>query len=204
MIKINLLPKRDIKKPAKVVDIGDAKSLLIKLAIPFVASLILIGVVYFYMEKTKSDLTKEIDNNKKTLAQLKQKIEEIKRFEQLNKEIETKTKLIENLRNRQHIPVTILSSIAKNLPDGVWLTELSFGLPSKSTSGQQPDKEAEKASEKKITTKGFGFSNFNIVAFVENLKKAVEFTDVTLLETQQTEYEKIPVYRFTLEFKIKE
>lgn len=204
MIKINLLPKREIKKAVIPTDIGISKDILLKLGLPIGITIILVIAVFAYMEITKSDLKTDIENNKKTLAQLQQKIEEVKKYEEMNKDIEVKSKLIEDLRKRQHIPVTILSSIAKNLPDGVWLTEISFGIPPKTQGGQQANKEAEKAMEKKIIAKGFGFSNLNIVDFVQLMKKAPEFTDVNLSETQQTTYENIPVYKFILEFKLKE
>ncbi len=204
MIKINLLPKREVKKEAIPTDIGLSKDILLKLGLPVGIAILLVIAAFAYMEITKSSLKNDIEQNKKTLAQLQQKIEEVKKFEEMNKDIEIKTKLIENLKNRQHIPVTILSSVAKNLPDGVWLSELSFGIPPKTQGGQQPDKEAEKTAEKKIIAKGFGFSNLNIVAFVEAMKKAPEFTDVNLAETQQTIYDKVPVYKFILEFKLKE
>lgn len=204
MIKINLLPKREVKKAAIPTDIGLSKDILLKLGLPVGIAILLVIAVFAYMEITKSSLKNDIEQNKKTLAQLQQKIEEVKKFEEMNKDIEIKTKLIENLKNRQHIPVTILSSVAKNLPDGVWLSELSFGVPPKTQGGQQADKEAEKSVEKKIIAKGFGFSNLNIVAFVEAMKKSKEFTDVNLAETQQTTYDNVPIYKFILEFKLKE
>lgn len=205
MIKINLLPKKEVKKAAVPTDIGISKDILLKLGLPLGIAILLVIAVFAYMEITKSSLKKDIENNKKTFAQLQQKIDEVKKFEEMNKDIEIKTKLIESLKNRQHEPVTILTSVAKNLPDGLWLSELSFGVPPKSQGGQQAEKEAEKeALKKKIAVKGFGFSNLNIVAFVEAMKKSPEFREVNLLETQQTTYDKVPVYKFILEFKLKE
>jgi len=204
MIKINLLPKREIKKTARPIAEGVSKDVLLKLALPIGVVVLLVLAVFAYMEITKSSLKKEIEEQKKILAQLQQKIEEVKKFEALNKDIETKTKLIEELKKKQSVPVTILSSIAKTLPEGVWLTEVNYGMPVKKEGGQTADKEKEKMAEKTIVTKGFGFSNLNIVAFVEALKKSPDFSDINLVETQQTIYDNVPVYKFILEFKLKE
>ncbi|GEM_PF-614005 len=206
MIKINLLPKKDTKRSAsRDAGVEISKESFIKLALPLSITLLLILAVFAYIEISKKQLKNEIERNKKTFIELQDKIEQVKNFESMNKEIETKTKLIENLKNKQQVPLIILVSVAKNLPDGVWLTELSFGMPDKSQSGRSSDKETEKLAEKNvITVKGFGFSNLNIVSFIESLKKVSEFTDINLVETLQAEYEKVPVYRFVLNFKIRD
>lgn len=197
MIKINLLPKEGIKKKREFVFLSK-----IKFVIPVAVTFLVIAGLIAYIEITKAQLTQDIENQRKVLESLKIKNEEAKKFEVMNKEIETKTKLIEELKKRQNTPVMILGSIAKNLPDGVWLTELTYGL---SKEKEKPkDKEAEKLVENKIVTKGFGFSTLNIVSFVEALKKSPEFTDVNLIETEQTEYMKVPVYKFVLDLRVKE
>lgn len=200
MIKINLLPPKDSKGVAKREVTSSERATLIKLLLPLLVSAVVSAGVYFYVESTKSELTTEIEQNKKTLSNLQSKIQEIKKFEQLNREIEMRTKLIESLIRNQPIPVSVLSSVAKSLPDGVWLTELSFSAPIKSTADQQADRDMSK----KVITKGYGLSNLNIVAFVENLKNTKEFENVFLSETEQTEYEKVPVFRFTVELRVRE
>lgn len=200
MIKINLLPPKDSKGVAKREVTSSERATLIKLLLPLLVSAVVSAGVYFYVESTKSELTTEIEQNKKTLSNLQSKIQEIKKFEQLNREIEMRTKLIESLIRNQPIPVSVLSSVAKSLPDGVWLTELSFSAPIKSTANLQADRDMSK----KVITKGYGLSNLNIVAFVENLKNTKEFENVFLSETEQTEYEKVPVFRFTVELRVRE
>ncbi len=204
MIRINLLPKVGKKKAKPSIALASSKEMFIKLGLPTAIAILLVTGLFIYMEITKTKLKEDIENNKKIFAQLQKKIEEVKKFEEMNKEIETKTKLIENLKSRQNDPVAILSSLAKNLSEGLWLSEVSFGMQDKPQVGQQPVKEAKKEWERKIVVKGFGFSNLNIVAFVEALKKVPEFREVKLLETQQTKYENFPVYKFILEFNLKE
>nr|WP_274703111.1 PilN domain-containing protein [Thermodesulfovibrio thiophilus] len=83
----------------------------------------------------------------------------------------------------QSAPVNILSIVVKKIPDGVWLTGLNYN--------------------ETITVEGIGFSNLNVVAFVENLKETQELQDVYLVESQQTEFEKQAVYRFIVKFRLK-
>lgn len=184
MIKINLLPKKEIKKAAIPAEIGVSKDILLKLGLPILLTILIVLAVFAYMEMTKSNLRKEIDQDKKTLTQLQQTIEEVKKIEQLNKEIETKTKILEDLRKLQGIPVLLLNNIPKKLPEGVWLTGLNY-------------------DNRSVSIEGMAFSNLNIVAFVENLKSIADFQNVNLVESQQTEFDKVLVYKFIIKFDIK-
>ncbi len=184
MIKINLLPKTEVKRAAIPTDMGISKDILLKLGLPVGIAILLVIAVFAYMEITKSSLKKDIENRKKTLTQLKQKIEEVKKFEDMNKEIETKTKIIEDLKKMQYTPVMLLNSVSKRLPEGVWLTGLNY-------------------DDKSVSLEGMAFSNLNIVAFVDNLKSLTDFQNVNLVESQQTEFEKVPVYKFIIKFDIK-
>lgn len=184
MIKINLLPKIKIKKKVgKRVEFKVSKEILKKIVLPVVITIILLATVFAYMESTKSSLQQKIEKQRKELSQLQRKIEEIKKFELLNKDFETKTKLIENLKKMQSAPVTILNNIVKKLPDGVWLSGIIY--------------------DGTITLEGYGFSNLNVVSFVENLKGTPEFQDVALVETHQTEYDKVQVYKFIIKCSLK-
>lgn len=184
MIKINLLPKAEVKKVGKKVEVRLTGDILKKLLIATAIPALLIIVVLAYFEFTKTNIQKDIEKNRKILAELQKKIDEIKKFEVLNKEFERKTKLIEDLKNKQSAPVTLFSTIAKKVPDGVWLTSMGY-------------------NEGTISLEGFGFSNFNVVSFVENLKSSPEFQDVNLTESQKSEYEKAPVYKFIINLKLK-
>ncbi len=185
MIKINLLPKKETKAISKKkVDLTLSRDVVKNLLIPVVVILIVIGLTFAYFEMTKSKLKKEIEQNKNLLVSLQKKVEEVKKFETLNKEIEAKTKLIEDLKKIQSLPLTILNLIPKKLPDGLWLTVLNY-------------------DNNIVTIEGFSFSNLNIVSFVENLKAVPELQDVALVESSQAEYEKTTVYKFILKFKVR-
>ncbi|MEN2985957.1 MAG: PilN domain-containing protein [Thermodesulfovibrionaceae bacterium] len=180
MIKINLLPKKEVKKVTKF-ELRITRDIFKRLLIPVGLAILLIGIVFGYCEVRKMMLQEKITEQKASLQLLQKKIEEVKKFEAMNKEVESKVKLIENLKKMQSAPLVVLSTIVRRLPDGVWLTAIKY--------------------EEEITLEGIGFSNLNIVNFVENLKAVGEFTDVALVESQQTEYEKQQLYKFTIKFK---
>lgn len=183
MIKINLLPKQEVKKAYKKFQIGLSKEIIKKFAIPIGITISIVLSIFAYCEYTKSEYQRNIETQKKVLSELQEKIAEVKNFEAMNKDIETKIKLIESLKKMQSAPVTILSTVAKKLPDGLWLTSLHF--------------------DGTVTVEGIGFSNLNVVAFVDNLKATPELQDVYLVESQQTEFEKQVVYKFIIKFKLK-
>lgn len=183
MIKINLLPKREIKKTGKKFEIRLSQEVVKNLAIPVSLTLFVLLAIFVYCEYVKSEYQKDIETQKKILTGLQKKIEEVKKFEAMNKDIEAKTKLIESLKKMQSAPVSVLSIIVKKLPDGVWLTGIQF--------------------DDTVTVEGMGFSNLNVVQFVENLKATPELQDVYLVESQQTEFEKQAVYKFIVKFKLK-
>lgn len=184
MIKINLLPKKEVKKAAIPTGIGISIDILPKLVIPVGITILLVIAVFAYMEITKSGLKKDMESNKKKLAELQQKIEEVKKMEHMNKEIEVRTKIIEDLKKMQSYPLMLLNTVSKKLSEGVWLTDLTY-------------------DNKAVSLEGIAFSNLNIVAFVDNLKSVTDFQNVNLVESQQTEFDNVPVYKFVIKFEVK-
>jgi type IV pilus assembly protein PilN len=82
------------------------------------------------------------------------------------------------------VPVRLLDDISNLLPDGIWLSAVAYNNP-------------------QVTIEGIGFTNMDVVAFVENLKKAPSYSDVYLEETKQATVDKTDVYNFKLNFKVK-
>ena len=118
------------------------------------------------------------------MASLAKKINEVKKYEQLNKDLEGRSKLIESLRKTQSIPVWILDHLSSVIPEGVWLNSVSYVGDG-------------------VSLEGVAFTNQDVVSYVENLKRSGNITDVYLEETRESEMEKVKVYRFKLNFKIK-
>jgi type IV pilus assembly protein PilN len=179
MIRINLLTekrkkKREVKKEANFL-----------LKIGFITAgtlLVCIGITTF-LRFNISSLKNEMESNQAVLADLQKKAIEVKRYEELNKEIAHRSSIIEALRKNQSIPVRILNDISLSLPNGVWLSALNY-------------------KQEVSDIEGYAFGNANIVNYVENLKRLGSLKDVYLVESKESEFEKTRVYKFKISFRI--
>lgn len=180
MIRVNLLPvAKKRKRKAKPIPSFVVMGVLLSL-------FAFIGVAYamFYIKNKISSLETEKKNNEKEIAELNKKLKDIENFEKLNKSFKERKEIIEKLRKDQSFPVKILNEVSKALPPGVWLTNLSYG-------------------GNNISLEGYGFTNDDVVSYVDGLKKSGLFVDVYLHETKLTNIEKTSVYQFKISFKVK-
>lgn len=179
MIRINVLTEKRKKKVRK----GPAGFLAL-LAVVTLAAVAVSGGAFVFITSKTASLNEENAANRATIGDLSKKIEEIKRYERLNKEIAQKSALIETLRKNQSVPVRILDEVSSLAPEGLWLDTLAY-------------------KDTGITLEGFAFTNIDIVAYVENLKKSKGFSEVYLEESRESEVEKVKVYRFKMNFKVR-
>jgi len=179
MIRVNLLPVKRKKKAKPLPAFVIATTLITVLVICALAYL------FYYYNSTLQATQNRFDSNKQKIAELKEKIKEVDNFEKLNKTIEDRTKIIEQLRKNQSIPVMMLDEISKSLPKGVWLNSMEV------TGGGS-----------NVSIDGYAFTNPDVVTFVENLKSSKLLTEIYLQESRQAEIEKIPLYQFKLTFRV--
>jgi type IV pilus assembly protein PilN len=189
MIRINLLAERKQakQKSSQVLLITEKKSApaFVKLLAAVIGGVAaLIGVAYLLLTMNVGSLQEEYQKNNADIAAYKIMIDEVNKYEQLNKSIEAKSNLIKNLRKDQVTPAKLLDNVSKLLPDGAWLTSLAYNNPN-------------------AVIEGVAFTNFEIVAFVENLKKAPEYSDVHLDETKQGSSDGVEIYTFKLNFRMR-
>jgi len=179
MIRVNLLPIKR-KKKAKPLP-----TLVIVTTLITVVVICALAYLFYYYSSVLQATQNRFESNTKKIAELKDKIKEVDNFEKLNKTIEDKTKIIEQLRKNQNIPVMMLDEISKNLPKGVWLSSMTV------TGGGSS-----------VNIEGFAFTNADVVAYVDNLKSSKLLTEVYLEESKQAEIDKIPLYQFKMTFKV--
>ncbi len=177
MIRINLLPTVRKKRPKPLPGFLVTGVLL--------SIFVIIGVAYgiFYLKSRISSLEAEKKNNEREIAELNKKLKDVENFEKLNQSYKQRKEIIEKLRRDQSFPVRLLNEIARHLPPGVWLTNLTC-------SGT-------------VSLEGYGYTNDDVVSYVDNLKRSELFTDVYLHETKLSTIEKISVYQFKISFKVK-
>ncbi|MBF0329493.1 MAG: hypothetical protein HQL10_10075 [Nitrospirae bacterium] len=210
MIKINLLTvteeqkkKKKKKKKAPSALQGPKMFLIILGATTGLALLIAGGGTAYLMHKVSS-LKDQIETNKKTLADLEKQAADVIKLEDMKKEMEQFSGLIETLSKKQSLPVTVLDDMSSMLPEGVWLTVVAFLDKDLVREASNPEKFAAfsstmeykdiMASGKAIYLEGYAFTNNDIVSYIANIKK--KYAIAYLAETKREEIAKTPVYKF--------
>ena len=180
MIKINLLPTKK-KAPKKVIDLQQQLFLAVLV-------IVLTMIVMWFFWKRQRDLIATLEKEKITaearVHEQENMLKEVKNVEEERKKVSEKIDIIEKLKKNQAGPVRLLDELSKALPKGVNIVSLT-------------------ESNNNISIEGTGFSNDDIVRFVENLKASRFLSDVNLLETSQTKQESIDIYRYKLQFVYK-
>jgi type IV pilus assembly protein PilN len=178
MIKVNLLPFKK-KKKAKPVPSFIIASVGITLAV----CVLLAYTAYFYSSRVTARKN-QIVENEKTLAKLKEKIKAVDDYEKRNATYKQRKNIIEQLGRNKTLPVKVIDQVSALLPPGVWLTQ--FGL-----------------NGLNVNLGCVGFTNTDVVDYVNNLKKSSLFADVFLQESVQGQDTGFSVYFFRLTFRVK-
>lgn len=146
MVRINLLPIRDILRKRELKQFG----LFAGAAV--VSALALMLVAYFYLSWTISAYQAKQSNLQKELNQLKQKNKEIEdlknRITRLQKQVDT----IERLTKTRDTPAPFMGALSTAIPDEVWVTTIT-------------------KSGGAFAIDGTGVDNTAVVHFVERLQK---------------------------------
>ena len=179
MIRINLITEKKKKKRAR-----GPRNFLVTVAIIAAAALLSMSIITFLLKSGVAQLRAQSESNKAVIATLSKKISEIKKYEQLNKELAQRGNVIEMLRKNQAVPVRLLDELSGIIPEGVWLNSLAY-------------------HDNGVNVEGYAFTNLDLVFYVDNLKKSPNFADVYLEESREADVEKVRVYKFKLNFKVK-
>ncbi len=181
MIKINLLPTK--KKAAKKVT---------ELQQQMILGTIILVVLFVGMFSYWKSLSAKISSLQKTkaVAEARKKeqekmLAEVKMVEDLRKVVNDKIAIIEQLQKNQDRLVHLLDDLSRALPPGVNLTSLV------ENKGQ-------------INIEGTAFTNNDVVHFIDNLKTSPRFSNVFLQETIEGTQEGVEVYKYKLQFVLKE
>lgn len=176
MIRINLLAEKRRRR--------GLRNIFLALVALNLAATIFAGGVTVWVKGQVDRLRDESEANKTVIETLKKKIDEMHQIEKLNKALELRSSLIETLRKNQSVPVRVLDEVSMLIPDRVWLTSLTF-------------------KDNGVSLEGNAFSNIDIVSFMDNLKKASDLTDVYLEESREGEIDKVKIYRFKANYRVK-
>lgn len=173
MIKINLLPYRDIQKQERMW----FQFLLMIGAI--LLAIIIVSVVHWRFVAYETTLINQREDLKSEIASLDKKIGQIDKIKSQKSEIERKLSVIEMLNNKRAYATDFLYTIATAVPEKVWLISIE-------------DK------EKDVLITGEAELAAYVSDFMERLNKTGFFQKVALISLDQQVKGNDKVIKFSL------
>lgn len=179
-MKVNLLPtKMSRKKAGAMYELGI-------MAGAIVATLIGLYMWYYVMDSTRSELNVNINHVKSQISKLKKEVVRVDEFKRKAKSLESKLKVIKDLRARKTGPVKILDDLATTITKvgDVWLLSLNEveGVMTLEMNSLRQDKISE---------------------FMEMLEKESRyFSDIKLVITESKTEKNLIYYYFKISCKV--
>lgn len=172
MIKINLLPYREIEKKENIV-----RQISI-LGGSFVVFILLLVFVQVKLSSSVSRLESQIKEAETKLVELNKKIGDLDKFKKDKKELEQKLAVIKTLEENRLAPVKTLDDLAAFVPSqNIWLIKIV----------QKNDK---------ITIEGVGRDNVVVADFMKTIEKFEPIKSVDLVSSKKTEIGGITLQQF--------
>jgi type IV pilus assembly protein PilN len=180
MIKINLLPREERRRRAPT-------SPLVGLSV--LGAIVLAGVLFYgwyWLSAEVAGLEARIQQTQAELKRFEQLAKQVDQYQAEKKVLEEKIKIIQTLVAAQRGPVRLLDEVSRALPGEVWLTAMN-------------------RTGKRLEVSGIAFSNFSVAAFMTNLSKASDYiSSVDLVVSEKTLVEQVPVERFNITMEVKD
>lgn len=173
MIRINLLPVRRTQQQ---------QSLHRQLAIGVgaIGLSLLLSIIWDYSLSSRQDeLQKEIAEKQQAIKKLDQTIGTVNEYTKTKEELKKKLDIIEQLKKGKTGPVRAMDDLATDIPDRVWLTELT-----------------EQA--KSVSIKGLAIDHEDVSALMKALQKSKYFSNIVLGFSKATKKPGGTVYEFLI------
>lgn len=184
MIKINLLrpEKKEVAAGGGTAISFSEESKPSKLSIPALVGAIAltvigIGMMYFLQTGELAREKRILDERTLRKAELEKVLKELALIEATKKELDSKIKIISDLKLKQKDAVLMMDKMSRSLPEWVWLTDLTI------TNGL-------------VTLSGKALSNNLIADLVNNLQNSNLFTNVQLISTNRKKEAGIDIFEF--------
>ena len=184
MIKINLLrpEKKEVAAGGGTTVSFAEEAKPSKLNIPaLVAAIALtvgfIGLMYFMQSGRLASERKLLDERTLRKAELEKVLKELEQIEATKKELDSKIKIISELKLKQKDAVLMMDKLSRSLPEWVWLTDLTFKNGAVAISGK-------------------ALSNNLIADLINNLQNSSLFTNVQLNSTSRKKEAGIDIFEF--------
>ncbi len=173
MIRINLLPKVEIKKPKK--GIGE-------IFIGTLALLVVLGVILatHFSQAGKINKTRnEIQVTDKKIKALKDVEEQVNEFKQKNQELERRIQIIANLEKKRSGPLYVMDSLSSSIPARSWIDNI-------------------KSKGSATTISGIAWNEFTVAELMKNLQNSNYFKNVKLKVIKQEDVSSLPLRKFEI------
>jgi type IV pilus assembly protein PilN len=175
MIRINLLPTRQTERQRQF-----QQQILVSGAVILVAltACILWSAA---VESKLKERQKSIAEVKGEIVRLDKIIGEVNEYTTKKQELEKQLKVIDDLKKGKTGPVRAMDDLAREIPNRVWLTELT-----------------EKSGS--VTIEGKAIDPEDVSAFMKSLEKSRHFSSVVLMYSKSlaSKGEDVPVYEFSI------
>lgn len=171
MIKINLLPKKEVKVYP------------IFLFLFFIILFLNLSALTFIYMKGKNEILfyeRRIEEKKAEILKLEPIYKDYLSLEKEKKEIAKKIEIIDRISEGRTLPAKILYDIPKSMKETVWLKYM-------------------KAGRGKMEIEGFSFQNEHISDFAEALSKLPYMKNVELRNVQEVQESGFSVKKFRIE-----
>lgn len=178
MVRINLLPHRQIKRAAKQREFG----LMAVFAAVLAAAIVFVGWTYL-----SSRVQTQLERNarlEQAIAQLDVEIADISKLkEQINNVLERK-QIVENLQTNRNQAVVVLDELARQLPQGLYLKSI-------------------KQEGMAITMQGVADTNARVATEVRNLDASDWLENPVLVEIKTSTVNNAKRNDFTMKVNLK-
>ena len=162
MLRINLLPIRQLKKRAK------ARNQIISFITLFIFLLLILGAVGFLQTTRINNIESSITKLKKEKQKYAPILAEMKRLEKTKKDLENKISIIKKLKRDSSITVHILDEVANKVDSKrMWLKSL-------------------KQQGQKLSLAGVALDNRTVAQFMDALKESPYISAVNLSNASLT------------------
>lgn len=177
LVRINLLPHRELKRAAR-----QQQLIFMAVSIAILALLIIVLVHGIIGGKVDSQNARNAYLESET-AKLDTQIEEIKKLKEQIQAMLSRKKVVETLQANRSQSVYLLDQMVRLLPDGVYL-------------------KAFKQTGASVNVQGYAQSNARVATFIRNLEASPWLETPELIETKAATVEKNRLSEFSLNVKL--
>lgn len=173
MIRINLLPYRDLRRRSQIL-----KYVLIALASLFVTCVILLAS-YSWANMDLADANSSLQDIQSQNKVLKAKIGELSKFKEVQAEVQQKLELVDKLQRGRFRSLRTMQALSESIPKNVWLTRVQDNGGT-------------------ISISGLGESNRAVSGFMRALQDQNVFSGVSLQVIKRESLSGVALRSFSL------